>query len=147
MYLPDQQDYSRVSRPISCNDLEKTPLLQSTCAQSQRVRATDINFDGGATPLFSISLQGRPEVDDTEDGLEKDMRWGIGSRRGGIRREGLQVLSVLPTLAHLLIIPQERTCRARFTAAVMLTDRLYPLAQGDILCATPRLDVRRPLPM
>lgn len=48
-----------------------------TISTTYIARATDINSDGGAASLFSISLQGR-EDDDTEDGLEKEMRRGIG---------------------------------------------------------------------
>ncbi|KZP30125.1 hypothetical protein FIBSPDRAFT_144635 [Athelia psychrophila] len=48
-----------------------------TISTTHMARATDINSDGGAVSLFSISLQGR-EVADAEDGLETEMRRGIG---------------------------------------------------------------------
>lgn len=48
-----------------------------TISTTHIARATDINSDSGAASLFSISLQDR-EDDTTEDGLEKEMKRGIG---------------------------------------------------------------------
>lgn len=55
---------------------ETSPSKLRTISETHIARATDINSETGAASLFSIALLGREE--ETEEGLEKEMRRGIG---------------------------------------------------------------------